>query len=389
MSTQERKDPTGQIEEIKEELTPDQQSALEAMRTEVNKHTQFKPEELRDATLLRFLRQQSYNATAAAEQIVKYLQWRVDNKIDQLLDKPFEKDASIRSLIPWTYSGFDNDGRPIYVEKTGKIKCADLVNPDVITLDALIDSHIYGLESLAVKMQESSKRLGKRVDQFATILDMNGLGFHHRSALGMLRACLDIDYNYFPDRIGRIYVINTPWVAPYLYQAVQVFLDANTKQRVHIVSGDPKAFLPTVIPKESLPVEYGGTFETKELDVQEGESDDSAGLDTELVSYDFTKELECGAEGGTFNWYFKCDGGYDIDFSVEMQTPSQQPDDKKTYAKIPSRCVTNKGSYKSEGPCKLIFRWDNNFSYFTSKTVKYMVGVSQMGAEDEALHKQL
>jgi hypothetical protein len=185
-----------------------------------------------------------------------------------------------------------------------------------------------------------------------------------------------------------------------MYQLVQFLVDPVTKSRIHIVKGDPKNFLPTVIPKENLPVEYGGTCQCAGgcipvLDATEllaratnNAVDDSMGMDTQYISYDYEKVLECDRADSTFSWYFESKDGYDIDFSVEILPAGADPADsnrKKVYAKIPTRCTTSKGEYKSTAPCKLLFRWDNNFSYFNSKTVRYMCQVSQLSAQDESL----
>ena len=153
--------------------------------------------------------------------------------MDKILENPdFPSHDLIRTLIPYAYHGEDKEGRPIYIERTGMIATAALADENIARPDHLLHSHIYGVELMQRRMYEISLRKGERVNGICTILDFEGLGFHHRQCLFVLKTLLDFDKKYYPEYLGKLYVINTPWVGPYLYQAVQVFLDEVTKARV-------------------------------------------------------------------------------------------------------------------------------------------------------------
>jgi hypothetical protein len=159
--------------------------------------------------------------------------FRKANNVDKILENPdFPSHDLIRTLIPYAYHGEDKEGRPIYIERTGMIATAALADENIARADHLLHSHIYGVELMQRRMYEISLRKGERVNGICTILDFEGLGFHHRQCLFVLKTLLDFDKKYYPEYLGKLYVINTPWVGPYLYQAVQVFLDEVTKARV-------------------------------------------------------------------------------------------------------------------------------------------------------------
>ena len=266
------------------------------------------------------------------------------------------------------------------------IATAALADENIARADHLLHSHIYGVELMQRRMYEISLRKGERVNGICTILDFEGLGFHHRQCLFVLKTLLDFDKKYYPEYLGKLYVINTPWVGPYLYQAVQVFLDEVTKARVsgsrirsrahrtcgahvsvtnapgasrasdllcllsplpqiQIISDDPSAFLLTQISPENLPKLYGGNCTgaackhggmgdkfpgglTGCVDVLDSSkiaaAGDASGLDAQEVSYDFEKEVQAAAEGDMFTWYFETANGYDVDFSVELLPVSGQ-----------------------------------------------------------------
>jgi len=400
MSIAELKDTTGRIRELPLNLQPNEDEALASCRSLVAADEDLK--NFRDATLARFLRHQSWQVEPAIKQMKEYVTWRKENNIDHILDKDdFPSKALIRRCIPYAYHKADKEGRPLYIEKTGMIATAALADESTLPFDDVLHSHIYGVEMLLRRMHENSLERGERVNGITTILDLNGLGFHHRSCLSVLKRCLDFDSKYYPEYLGKLYVINTPWVGTYLYQAVQVFLDEVTKSRIQIISGDPKEFLLSQIASENLPREYGGTcdgqcnagglgvgylglkgccdvLDQSTLKLPANAPD---GLERQEISYDFERVVSSKEEGDTITWYFHVENDYDIDFSVQMLPASGQPEkdeNKKVYVQKVQRLKNGRGSFKAPmANVKLLLRWDNNFSYFASKVIHYTVEVIQ------------
>ena len=230
-----------------------------------------------------------------------------------------------------------------------------------------------------------SLKLGKRVETFTSIIDMNGLGFSHRTALPLLNQCMTLDSTYYPEFIGKLFILNTPWVAPMMYNVTAPFVPAEIRSRVYVLK-DLSELHEHVDPSE-IPAELGGTsdYVVPEPDassinalVQTAHDD---GLEKVYVSTDYEKLLECDEKGGTFTWFFECDEGYDVDFSVEILEAAGQKG--KKYAKMPSRCQTNRGSYESTGKCAVRLFWDNSFSWMNGKNVKFSAHVVKI---DENVH---
>ena len=75
-----------------------------------------------------------------------------------------------------------------------------------------------------------------------------------------------------------------------------------------------------------------------------------SGLDSQEVSYDFEREVQAGAEGEVFTWYFDVANAYDIDFSVELLPISGQKEaneSKRVLIQKVARLTTGKGSFKA------------------------------------------
>lgn len=72
--------------------------------------------------------------------------------------------------------------------------------------------------------------------------------------------------------------------------------------------------------------------------------------------------------GTELSWEFKSEEDYDICFSLEKDGKTIQPK---------SRCTTNKGTLiiPCDESCKVVFLWDNSYSWVNSKNIDYKVTV--------------
>ena len=328
-----------------------------------------------DFSLYRFLKVNSFHRKAAEKQFHGYIQWRKDKKLDGVLLQPPNRIDTIRTLVPHAYHGHDLDGRPIYIEKTGKIHPAALADESILPHDDFMNSHIWGIEHLMVLAHESSLRRGQRVETFTSIIDMNGLSFSHRAALHLLNQCMTLDQTYYPDFIGQLFILNTPWVAPMMYNAAAPFVPTEIRARVHVLKAVEE--ITQFVPLDQLPVELGGTCAlhggvqcVEEKDASEinrlVQSAHDDGLEKHYVHHHYEKTLHCDERGGVFTWFFETDEGYDLDFSVEISDA-----EGKRFAKQPSRCQTNRGSYTTNKKTDLKLRWDNSYSWMHGKNLKY------------------
>ena len=388
---------------INEQKHPDVQETsigtLNLTDTEHDHFTQLRAsltpqhDNITDFTLYRFLKVSSFHVEPARKQFIDYMHWRASHKLDTVLQTIPNKIDVIRTLVPHAYHGYDRAGRPIYIEKTGKIHCAALADESVLPREDFIHSHMWGVENLMRLCHESSLKSGKRVETFTSIIDMAGLSFSHRTALPLLNQCMTLDSTYYPEFIGKLFVLNTPWVAPMMYNMTAPFVPAEIRSRVYVLK-DVSELHEHVDPLQ-LPVELGGTCQQCGDKLCVPEPDATAinalvqnahddGLEKVYVSTDYEKLLECDEKGGTFTWFFECDEGYDIDFSVELLTAgSSSGGGEKKYAKMPSRCQTNRGSYESKGKCAVRLFWDNSYSWMNGKNVKFSAHIVQI---DENVH---
>lgn len=334
-----------------------------------------------DSAAIRFLAHQSWNIDAALEQYTAYIKWRKDNKVDDILSTKVQQYDLIRACIPYSLHGFAKNGSPIYMEKTGRVHTWAAAQIDS---NQFFWHHVRGVEEMFAKMRESSAKTGRTIDKVITIIDFTGLNLGHRHAIGLLQTATQVDLKYYPGIVGDIYVINVPFFVPGLWDMVKSFLPMSTITKIHMLGADFKEVLLKHIDADQLPEEYGGTCkcaggcikETPEAEVKEMLLRDSTGLLlTEQyvgAGQTFETTLE-GNQGDEFVWSFDVDAGYDVEFSANL-TFADDPS-KPIAVKIASRCNTNKGSYTATKKCSVQFKWDNSYSYFNGKNLRYHASV--------------
>mmetsp|Transcript_21782 Transcript_21782/g.53344 ORF Transcript_21782/g.53344 Transcript_21782/m.53344 type:complete len:392 (-) Transcript_21782:342-1517(-) len=338
-------------------------------------------ENVPDVFLMRFLVNQKFDATAAFEKLTVFLKWYKEEKIGELvMDAEPKENKVMQKCIPHSVTnGCDNEGRPIYFELTGKIQ-AGLLRAN-ITKEDFLKCHAWGIQQMMARAEESSKKLSKPVTNFVTVLDLEGIHLGQRVGLDYLIATVGFDDKYYPNFLGKVYVLNAGWLFPMFWQFMKPYLPAFVSDHIELVSGDPATELPKYFPKESLPPKYGGSgkeipfLDTSDLKSSTADTYNGEDLHEENIGAGDKMEICIEAENGagTFGWYFISEGDYDVGFSVTVEEKDGEVEAKK-YEKL----ITDSGSYTSKGPCKVKIVWDNSYSLFTSKTIKYYASVYEV-----------
>lgn len=325
-----------------------------------------------DENLLQFFKVNSFDAEKTVQAYKDNLEWRAKNDIDHILERPAVGGDIIPKIVPFAMYGHDKEGLPIYIEKTGKTMTTEIVQ--YVNVDVFILHHTHCMERLTKMMEEASKRTGKPIHTCTTILDMNGLSLAHRNTLVFLQAALEFDLKHYPERPERVLVVNTPWIAPGLWEMVKMFLDESTKSKVEILGWNYKEELLKYIDADQLPVEYGGTNPmvireyTREELLPFVQHDGPMTARYVAAGEVFSQEIEL-ATGDKINWAFEIGAAYDIGFSVDIVSKANASS-VKTIQEA-GRMVTNKGSYQATEACTAVFKWDNTFSYFYGKDLSY------------------
>jgi len=153
----------------------------------------------------------------------------------------------------------DQDGRPVYIEKLGKIDLNAMYK--ITTAERMLQNLVCEYEKLAdPRLPACSRKAGKLLETCCTIMDLKGVGITNvPSVYGYVKQASAISQNYYPERLGKLYLINAPWGFNSVFNFVKSFLDPITVQKIHVLGSNYKKELLEQVPAENLPVEFGGT----------------------------------------------------------------------------------------------------------------------------------
>lgn len=112
------------------------------------------------------------------------------------------------------------------------------------------------------RLPACSRKSGYLLETSCTIMDLKGVGIAKATSVyGYLQAVSAISQNYYPERLGKMYVINAPWGFSGVFSVVKKFLDPVTSAKIHVLGSGYQNELLAQVPAENLPKEFGGMCE--------------------------------------------------------------------------------------------------------------------------------
>ncbi|KAG8814037.1 cytosolic factor, phosphatidylinositol/phosphatidylcholine transfer protein, partial [Serendipita sp. 399] len=110
------------------------------------------------------------------------------------------------------------------------------------------------------RLPAASQVVGHPVETSCTILDLNGVGLtNFYKVKDTLMEAAAIGQNYYPECMGKFYIINAPYLFSAVWSVVKGWLDEVTVKKIQVMSTGHKEVLLKQIDAENLPVEFGGS----------------------------------------------------------------------------------------------------------------------------------
>jgi hypothetical protein len=133
----------------------------------------------------------------------------------------------------------------------------------ITTAERMLQNLVCEYEKLAdPRLPACSRKAGKLLETCCTIMDLKGVGITRiPSVYNYVRQASAISQNYYPERLGKLYLINAPWGFSSVFNVVKGFLDPVTVQKIHVLGSWYESELLEQVPAENLPKEFGGTCE--------------------------------------------------------------------------------------------------------------------------------
>lgn len=240
-------------------LTPEQEHVLGKFKTELQNEGFFFPERHDDPTLLRFLRARKFDLVKSKEMIIACEKWRKDFGVDDIIKNfDFKEKPEVDKIYPQYYHKMDKDGRPVYIERLGKVDFTALNK--ITSEDRMLKYLVWQYEKfLYERLPATSAAVGHPVETSCTILDLKGVGISSfYQVKDYVGKASKIGQDYYPECMGKFYIINAPFMFSTVWGFVKPWLDEVTVAKISILGGSYKDPLLEQISADNLPSDLGG-----------------------------------------------------------------------------------------------------------------------------------
>ncbi|XP_071729390.1 sec14 cytosolic factor-like [Rutidosis leptorrhynchoides] len=197
-----------------------------------------------DLTFRRFLRARDLDIDKACIMFLKYLKWRKTFLPNgSISESEITTDIAQNKLF---MQGTDRSGRLITIVFGGKHY------PNKVGgVEEFKRYVVFTLERILLRMPAGQEK-------FVSIADVQGWGYSNSDIRGYL-AALSILQDYYPERLGKMFVVNVPYLFMAAWKMIYPFIDEKTKKKIIFV--EKKHMTSTLqndIDESQLPEIYGG-----------------------------------------------------------------------------------------------------------------------------------
>ncbi|KAJ3110329.1 cytosolic factor, phosphatidylinositol/phosphatidylcholine transfer protein [Phlyctochytrium bullatum] len=241
-------------------LTAEQEEILAKFKEELTAEGFYDPAKHDDHLLLRFLRARKFQIPLSKKMWIECETWRKEYGTDDLRDNfEFPEYPIVKKFYPRFYHKVDKIGRPLYVERFGVLDINQLFS--VTTDERMLKNHVYEYEKLVhYRLPACSKKYGRHLEQSCVIMDLKGVAISmFPSVFGLVKMVSSIAQNYYPEMLGKMFIINSPMLFTGVWTLVKPLLDEVTVNKIYILGSGYKDKLLEFIDADCLPESLGGT----------------------------------------------------------------------------------------------------------------------------------
>ena len=130
----------------------------------------------------------------------------------------------------------------------------------ITSSDRMLQNLVVEYEKMAdPRLPACSRKAGRLLETSCTIMDLKGVGVTRiPTVYGYVKQASAISQDHYPERLGKLYIVNAPWGFSTVFGVVKGFLDPVTVSKIHVLGSGYQKELLAQVPAENLPSALGG-----------------------------------------------------------------------------------------------------------------------------------
>jgi hypothetical protein len=187
------------------------------------------------------LKARNWNVQKALEMLVKTLNWRDQFKPDEIQASELIDIGSTGKVIR---AGFDKYNRPLIVITPARENSTD---------------YAKNMRLVVYTLEKAIQTMGDGVEQLVLLVDFNGYSLRKAPPIAVAKEFVSVLSDHYPERLGAAVLVDPPKVFSFLWNAVKLLVDANTRKKIYVVK--PSHFsttLPDLFDMKTLDHKFGG-----------------------------------------------------------------------------------------------------------------------------------
>lgn len=213
--------------------------------------------------LLRFCRARQFDMKKVDMMLDKFFKWRDQKDMKRIANRDFRDFTHLMQNHESGRYGVDVEGRPIIIERVGLSNSKEIMNVnDPITIE---DYFIQMYErSLFIEFPIASQFCNKRVEQTFLIVDLKNVNIgkiFDNKFKEFLKFIAVMSQDYYPEMLGKMFIVNAPFLFKGVWSVVKLWLDKKTKSKIEMHSDVPIKRIQEFLNIDNIPTFLGGKCE--------------------------------------------------------------------------------------------------------------------------------
>ena len=321
----------------------------------------------------------------AEDSIRKSISWRRKNAAtlkDILEGKPVPFDAKFKEFIA-VFRLFGDDGGPI------NIVCLNGSSPGSLMDNASFDQveeYLLMTKEEDYVICDAKTRESRKLVKMISIIDMYDYGMFRggsdRRFAKALGRSSNVSTDLYPQLLGKTIVCNTPTFINWCIRLIKLFMSERTFSKISFLpicghgepgtSGNIQDYIK--VDPAGLPDFLNGKVDTSTLNLNKTKDKKNDESVTVTIPARTCNECQLNVtEAGAMIAYLICVQDRNVMVNAQLHNENGEPITLFDRRKVEATEGTLVGTWKAPLPGRLVIKFDNSYSRFRSKTVRYCI----------------